>query len=59
LMHHRPVLIIELDDQLLGRMGTSSTEICNLLASYDYNSSGTFDGTFDAANVMFVPSAVS
>lgn len=59
LTHHRPILIIELDDQLLGRLGASSTENRNLLASYGCSPSGSFDGTFDAANVRFIPSAVS
>ncbi|MCI0599284.1 MAG: FkbM family methyltransferase [Beijerinckiaceae bacterium] len=59
LMHYQPVLMIELDDQLLGKLGTSSADICNLLASYGYIPSGKFDGIFDAANVMFVRSAVS
>lgn len=50
LTRHRPVLIVELDDQLLRAMGTSSSEICNVLASYGYIP----DGTFDDANVRFV-----
>ncbi len=50
LTRHRPVLVIELDDQLLGAMGTTSAEVRRLLSSYGYTS----DGTFDDANVRFV-----
>jgi FkbM family methyltransferase len=45
----RPVVVIELDDQLLNAMGTSSVEIHNFLASYGY----VYNGTFDDANVKF------
>lgn len=46
----QPVVVIELDDQLLRAMQSSSTEIHNFLASYGY----VPDGTFDDANVRFV-----
>jgi hypothetical protein len=54
LARHRPVLMIELDSQLLSTMGTSSADVRNLLASYGYNE----DGVFDDSNVRFVPRAV-
>jgi FkbM family methyltransferase len=55
LTRHRPVVMVELDDQLLGAMGTSSAEVRALLASYGYIS----DGTFDDANVRFVRRVVA
>ena len=50
LTRHRPVLIIELEEELLATMGTSSSEVHDLLATYGYRS----DGVFDDANNRFI-----
>jgi hypothetical protein len=50
LTRHRPVLIIELEEELLATMGTSSSEVHDLLATYSYRS----DGVFDDANNRFI-----
>jgi FkbM family methyltransferase len=47
----RPILMIELDDQLLATMGASSDEVRRFLASFGYRQTGLFDD----ANFLFMP----
>ena len=49
LSERRPKLMIELDDQLLATMDSSSDEVQRFLATFGYRPSGVFDD----ANVLF------
>lgn len=49
LSERRPKLMIELDDQLLATMDSSSDEVQRFLASFGYRPNGVFDD----ANVLF------
>jgi FkbM family methyltransferase len=51
LKRYRPVLVIELDDQLLQSVGTSMSEVKTHLARCGYQLRASFDG----ANYKFVP----
>ncbi len=53
LAKYHPVLLIELEEQYLNSMGTSSTEVKEFLQSYNYS----YHGLFDNANYVFTPSA--
>lgn len=53
LASHHPVLLIELEEQLLDSMGTSSNEVKEFLRFYNYSCRGPFD----KANYVFTQSA--
>jgi FkbM family methyltransferase len=51
LAQYRPVLLVELDDQLLQSMGTSSAEVVAFLGQRGY----THHRSYDLANCEFIP----
>lgn len=53
LARYHPVLLVELDDSLLGSMGTSSAEITEFLRARGYS----VRGPYDEANFEFYPDA--